>query len=111
MNIEDIKPLGQRCLVEVIEGDKVSQTGLAVSNNNSLSLPVRGRVLAIGDGGVYINQITQEKLTFSIGDVLLFRRYAIDELKFNIGGDEMKVYLADYTDILAKVELPAKQEN
>lgn len=89
---EDTQPIGARCLIDVIEADKVSQSGLELANSNSLQLPVRGKVIRSGDASL-----------FKEGEVLLFRRYAVDELKFNIEGNEVIVYIVDDADVIAKV--------
>lgn len=100
MNYDEIFPIGQRVLVELVDASTTSASGLEVATGNSLQLPVMGRVVRPGD-----------QSRFAAGDTLMFRRYAVDELKFDIEGDEVKVYLADDADVLAiikKVESTTK---
>lgn len=89
-----IKPVGKRVLIEPIQGDTMSEGGLVLADTNNAQTPVKGKVVEIG-----------EDSKFKIGDVVLFRRYSVDELKGNLGGREYKHFFCDDEDIIA-VELP-----
>ena len=93
MDLSKIEPVGDRVLVENIEGDTKSKMGLELSDANGKELPIMGKVLAIGS-----------ESKFKVGDVLLFRRYAVDELKFNREGEETTIYLAEGVDVIGRIK-------
>ena len=92
ISTQDVEPVGNRVLIEVIEDAEVTESGLSLSTENSLQLPTMGKVIRAGSASEY-----------SPGDILLFRRYALDELKFNMQGDEVKIYLADCEDVIGRI--------
>lgn len=92
LNKDSVYPVGDRTLIEILDGDKQSASGLELSNDNNRQVPVMGRVLKAGDGS-----------RFEEGQVLLFRRYGVDELAMNFQGDEVKIFLVDDADVLAVV--------
>ena len=92
----NLKPLGDRVVVEVIEEDEVSASGIVIPAN-AREKPQRARVLAVGPGryedGVRI------PLDLAVDDEVVFAKY---------GGTEVSVDGEDYlllreTDVLAKV--------
>ena len=89
---KNVYPIGSRLLVEIDEGDKFSSTGLELSNANNFQMPVMGKVLKSGSDN------------FKAGDILLFRRYAIDELELNVKGDKVKIYLVDEEDVIGQIK-------
>lgn len=85
----DFKPIGARTLIKPHEGDTVSKEGLILSNANNDKMPVKGLVLKAGDQSV-----------FKKGQTLYFRRYAVDILKYNEGGEQVELYVLEDEDII-----------
>jgi chaperonin GroES len=93
----DLQPLGDRLIVEVIEEEEATTSGIVLPDT-AKEKPQRGRVLAIGPGprdedGEYIKMDLEE------GDEIIFSKY---------GGTEIKLGADDYlilreSDVLAKV--------
>lgn len=80
----------------VIEIPEVTQTagGLEMAEDKEQNTaPVFGTVTAVADSS-----------TVPVGTVLVFRKYAIDELKYQTPEGEKKIYLLDGRDILGVVE-------
>ena len=93
----DLKPLGDRLIVQVIEEEETTPTGIVLPDT-AKEKPQRGRVLAVGPGprnedGEYVPMEIAE------GDEVIFSKY---------GGTEVKIATEEYlilreSDVLAKV--------
>jgi chaperonin GroES len=93
----NLKPLGDRLIVEVLEEEETTTSGIVLPDT-AKEKPQRGRVLAVGPGprdedGKYIQMDVAE------GDEVVFSKY---------GGTEIKVGVDEYlilreSDVLAKV--------
>jgi chaperonin GroES len=93
----DLQPLGDRLIVEVLEEEEVTSSGIVLPDT-AKEKPQRGRVLAVGPGGrdedgEYI------KMDVEVDDEVIFSKYGGTEIK--IGGDD--VLILRESDILAKV--------
>jgi chaperonin GroES len=93
----NLKPLGDRLIVQVIEEEETTASGIVLPDT-AKEKPQRGRVLAVGPGprdedGEYIKMDLEES------DEIIFSKY---------GGTEIKIGTEDYlilreSDVLAKV--------
>ena len=95
----DLKPLGDRLIVEVLEDEETTDSGIVLPDT-AKEKPQRGRVLAVGPGGrnedgEYVPMDLED------GDEIIFSKY---------GGTEVRLGMEDYlilreSDVLAKVVL------
>ena len=93
----NLKPLGDRLIVEVLEEEEQTFSGIVLPDT-AKEKPQRGRVLAVGpgsrdDNGKFI------AMDLAKGDEIVFSKY---------GGTEIKVGVDEYlilreSDVLAKV--------
>jgi chaperonin GroES len=93
----NLKPLGDRLIVEVLEEEETTSSGIVLPDT-AKEKPQRGRVLAVGpgprdDNGNFVAMDLEE------GDEVVFSKY---------GGTEIKVGVDEYlilreSDVLAKV--------
>jgi chaperonin GroES len=93
----NLKPLGDRLIVEVLEEEETTSSGIVLPDT-AKEKPQRGRVLAVGpgprdDNGNFVAMDVEE------GDEVVFSKY---------GGTEIKVGVDEYlilreSDVLAKV--------
>src|SRR5919108_3468669 len=93
----DLQPLGDRLIVEVLEEEEVTTSGIVLPDT-AKEKPQRGRVLAVGPGardedGEYI------KMDVDVDDEVIFSKYGGTEIK--LGDDE--VLILREADVLAKV--------
>jgi chaperonin GroES len=93
----DLKPLGDRLIVEVLEDEETTISGIVLPDT-AKEKPQRGRVLAVGpgardDNGEHIPMDLEE------GDEIIFSKYGGTEIK--LGTDE--VLILRESDVLAKV--------
>ncbi len=87
-----IKPLGARVLVEVVEAEQKTASGLIIPDS-AKEKPQRAKVIAVGNG------TEGEKMEVKEGDVVLYGKYAGTVIE-----DENHSYLIlNQTDILAIV--------
>ena len=93
----NLKPLGDRLIVEVLEEEETTTSGIVLPDT-AKEKPQRGRVLAVGPGSRDDNGKFVE-MDLAEGDEIVFSKY---------GGTEIKVGADDYlilreSDVLAKV--------
>jgi chaperonin GroES len=88
----NIKPLADRVLIEPLEAETTTASGIIIPDN-AKEKPQKGNVVAIGTG------TKDEPLTVKVGNTVLYGKYAGTELKL-----EGKDYLImRESDILAIV--------
>jgi chaperonin GroES len=92
----DLKPLGDRVIVEVVEEEETTASGIVLPDT-AKEKPQRGRVLAVGPGRYEDGKLVA--LDVSEGDEIIFSKYGGTEVK--IGGEEYLILRE--SDILAKV--------
>jgi chaperonin GroES len=93
----DLKPLGDRLIVEVLEEEEVTTSGIVLPDT-AKEKPQRGRVLAVGPGprnenGEFV------PMDVADGDEIIFSKYGGTEIK--LGADEYLILRE--SDVLAKV--------
>ena len=93
----NLKPLGDRLIVEVLEEEEQTFSGIVLPDT-AKEKPQRGRVLAVGpgsrdDNGQFVPMDLDE------GDEVVFSKYGGTEIK--VGTDEYLILRE--SDVLAKV--------
>lgn len=93
-----LRPLHDRVIVRRVEEEKVSTGGIVIPDN-AAEKPIRGEVLAVGNGKVLDNG-EQRGLDVNAGDKVLFGKYSGTEVK--VDDEELLVMRED--DIMAIIE-------
>jgi len=93
-----LRPLHDRVIVKRVEEEKMSAGGIVIPDA-AAEKPIRGKVLAVGNGKVLENG-EQRGLDVKAGDTVLFGKYAGTEVK--VDGEELLVMRED--DIMAVIE-------
>ena len=86
----NIKPLADRVLVEPIEAETKTASGIIIPDN-AKEKPQKGKVMAVGKG------TKENPTTVKVGDTVLYGKYSGTELKFE-GNDYL---IMSEKDILA----------
>ena len=92
----DLKPLGDRVVIEPIEREERTASGIYVPET-AKEKPQEGKVLAVGDGRWDEEGKRRLPLDVKVGDRVLYARYAGTEVKL----DEKKYLILSEKDILA----------
>ncbi len=90
-----IRPLHDRVIVKRLEEEKTSPGGIVIPDS-AAEKPVKGEVVAVGNGKILENGETR-KLDLKVGDKILFGKYSGTEVK--VDGQELLVMRED--DIMA----------
>jgi chaperonin GroES len=90
-----VKPLGDRIVVKAIEAEEVTASGLVLPDT-AKEKPVRGKVLAVGDGRYEDGK--RVPLDVVEGDEVIYSKYGGTEIKL----DGEDVIILRESDILAK---------
>jgi len=93
-----IRPLHDRVIVKRREEDRTSAGGIVIPDT-AAEKPIRGKVVAVGNGKVLENGSVR-KLDLKKGDQVLFGKYSGTEVK--VDGDELLVMREE--DIMAVFE-------
>src|ERR671922_404037 len=94
----NLQPLGDRLIVEVLEEEEITASGIVLPDT-AKEKPQRGRVLAVGPGPR--KEETGEHIPMDVaeGDEIIFSKYGGTEIK--LGTDEGLILRE--SDVLAKV--------
>ena len=92
-----IKPLGDRVVIKVSEGDIKTASGIVLPDT-AKEKPQEGTVVAVSDG-IYVEG-KKVALDVKVGDKVIFSKYAGTDVKFD-GTDYL---IVRDSDILAVVE-------
>ncbi|MCK9324394.1 MAG: co-chaperone GroES [Bacteroidales bacterium] len=88
----NVKPLGDRVLVEPQEAEIKTATGIIIPDS-AQEKPQKGKILAVGNG-------TKEvEMEVKVGDMVLYGKYAGTEIKL----DEKAYLIMRQSDILAVI--------
>ena len=93
-----LRPLHDRVIVRRVEEEKMSSGGIVIPDN-AAEKPIRGEVLAVGNGKI-LDDGKQRALDVKTGDKVLFGKYSGTEVK--VDDEELLVMRED--DIMAIIE-------
>lgn len=93
----NIKPLGDRVVVKVLEKQETTKSGIVLPDA-AKEKPQEGEVLAVGSGEMVDGK--KVPLEVKVGDRVIYSKYAGTEIK----KDEQEYLILRQNDILAIVE-------
>jgi chaperonin GroES len=93
----NLKPLGDRVIIKHLEEEAKTKSGIIIPDT-AKEKSRRGEVLATGEGAYEDGKLVPMQV--KVGDVVIYREYAGDELK--VEGE--KVLILKQEDIIAIVE-------
>lgn len=93
-----IRPLHDRVIVKRLEDERTSPGGIVIPDS-AAEKPIKGKVVAVGNGKIQDNGDVR-KLDVKKGDKVLFGKYSGTEVK--VDGDELLVMRED--DIMAIID-------
>ena len=94
----NLRPLHDRVIVKRMEEERMSAGGIVIPDS-ATEKPIRGEVLAVGNGKILDNG-EKRPLDISVGDNILFGKYSGTEVK--VDGEELLVMREE--DIMAVIE-------
>jgi len=94
----NLRPLHDRVIVKRMEEERMSAGGIVIPDS-ATEKPVRGEVLAVGNGKILENG-EKRALDINVGDTILFGKYSGTEVK--VDGEELLVMREE--DIMAVIE-------
>jgi chaperonin GroES len=93
-----IRPLHDRVIIKRLEEERTTSAGIVIPDT-AAEKPMRGEVIAVGNGRILDNGEIRP-LQVKVGDKVLFGKYAGTEVK--VDGEELVVMRED--DIMAVLE-------
>ena len=93
-----IRPLHDRVIIKRMEEETLSPGGIVIPDS-ATEKPIRGEVVAVGNGKILDNGEVRN-LDLKVGDKVLFGKYGGTEVK--IDGDELLVMREE--DVMAVLE-------
>ena len=92
------KPLNDHVLIKPLNGDEVSKSGIILPDTVDKEKPEKGEVVAVGEGKLLDNG-QRAPMSVEIGDKVIFKKYAPDELP---GEEDLMIIKEE--DILAIIQ-------
>ncbi len=93
-----LRPLHDRVIVKRMEEERLSAGGIVIPDS-ATEKPIRGEILAAGNGKILENG-DKRPLDVQVGDTVLFGKYSGTEVK--VDGEELVVMREE--DIMAVIE-------
>lgn len=94
-----LKPLSNNVIVKPLKKEEMTKSGIVLPDTVDKEKPEKGEVMAVGQGRLMDSgQIA--KMTVKVGDQVMFKKYAPDEVKVD---DEEYLVLSE-SDIIAIIE-------
>jgi len=90
----NIKPLGDRVLIEPISQEEKTKSGIVLPETAEKEKPEQGKVVAVGPGR------PNRPMSVKKGDIVLFTKYGPNEVTI----DDKEYLIAKEEDILAIIE-------
>lgn len=97
-----LKPLGGHIIVSAAEKEQVTSFGIIIPDTSDKERPERGTVVAVGPGKLLDNG-TREAMEVNVGDVVIFKKYAPDEIEVKENGETKKYLVLSASDVMAIV--------
>jgi chaperonin GroES len=94
----NLKPLGDRLIVQAIEEEETTASGLVLPDT-AKEKPQKGKVIAVGEGAWDDEGEKRRPLDVAEGDEVLYSKYGGTEIQ--VDGDDLLVLRE--SDVLAKV--------
>jgi chaperonin GroES len=94
----NIRPLHDRVVVRRTEEERTSPGGIVIPDS-AAEKPIRGEVIAVGNGKI-LESGDQRALDLKVGDKVLFGKYSGTEVK--VDGEDLLVMRED--DVMAVIE-------
>ena len=92
-----IKPLGNRVLIKMKEGEETTKSGIILAGN-AQEKPQMAKVIAVGPGGIIDGK--EIVMQIKVGDIILYNKYAGSDFKL----ENKEVTILRQADVLAIVE-------
>ncbi len=103
-----IEPLGDRVLIQPLEKEQISSSGIVIPETSSKEKPQEGVIVALGKGGIMNDHgvLAPDPGKFlKPGDIVLFGRYAGDDLKVkNKAGKDIELKVLHLDSVLGIVK-------
>jgi len=94
----NLRPLHDRVIVKRVEEERTTPGGIVIPDS-AAEKPIRGEVVAVGNGKI-LEDGSKRELDIKVGDKVLFGKYSGTEVK--VEDDELLVMRED--DVMAVIE-------
>lgn len=99
-----IQPIGDRVVVQPMEKEQVSASGIVIPDTASKEKPQEGIVIALGKGGLGKDCANPTEY-LKLGDIVLFGKYAGDDVKLRAKtGKDIEVKILHLDSVLGIVK-------
>lgn len=95
----NLRPLNDRLILKAASKEEKTASGLILPGTNEKERPEQGEVIAVGPGRLK-DDGTRVTMSVKIGDKVVFKKYAPDEVKL----DGQEYLVLSESDIMAVIE-------
>jgi chaperonin GroES len=100
----NLKPLGNHIILAATDKETTTALGIIIPDTADKERPERGTVVAVGPGKVLENG-SRQAMEVKVGDQIVFKKYAPDEIELKSTSGELKKYLVVNADeVMAIIE-------
>lgn len=98
LNMAKINPTGDNIVVEALEEETTSESGIIIPETASKERPMKGKVLAVGPGKL-LDSGERKQMEVKVGDTVLYTKYGPTEIK--VDGKDLLILSA--ADVMATI--------
>lgn len=103
-----VEPLSDRVIIKPLEKEQISASGIVIPETSSKEKPQEGVIIALGKGGIMNDKgvlSPDPNKYLKLGDIVLFGRYAGDDLKLkDTSGKDVEVKILHLDSVLGIVK-------
>ncbi|MEK7183876.1 MAG: co-chaperone GroES [Patescibacteria group bacterium] len=100
----NLKPLGNHIILAAANKEAITALGIIIPDTADKERPERGTVVAVGPGKMLENG-TRQAIDVKVGDEIVFKKYAPDEIELkNPAGESKKFLIVNADEVLAVIE-------
>jgi chaperonin GroES len=100
----NLKPLGNHIILAAVSKETTTALGIIIPDTVDKERPERGTVVAVGPGKLLENG-TRQVIDVKVGDEIVFKKYAPDEIELkSASGESKKFMIVNADEVLAVVE-------
>lgn len=100
----NLKPLGNHIILAAVDKETTTALGIIIPDTADKERPERGTVVAVGPGKMLENG-TRQSIDVKVGDEIVFKKYAPDEIEVKQPTGETKKFLVVNADeVMAIIE-------
>ena len=103
--INELTPIGFRVLLKPYEKPETTSAGFFIPESENSGMPAMGQIVILGRKTIWekLQLFLGLKQSYSVGDLVYFRKYSVDELRISAPDGETVIFILEEDEIIGLV--------